>query len=116
MTTSTETIFSTFPECPIAPLEGVPTHTYMTEVNGFLNACAASVHCNLGNGTIGYLVLTAQPASFRIASPTSFVKPVNPGVLVLEDPAPTAAVIGSLTRQHTEDTRVFNECHSVDRV
>ena len=104
MTTSTETILSTFPECTIAPLESVPTHTYMTEVNGFLNACAASVHCNLGNGTVGYLVLTAQQASFRIASSTSFVKPVNPGVLVLEDPAPTVAVTGSLTRQHTEDT------------
>ena len=55
------------------------------------------------------------PASFLIASPTSFVKPVNPGVLVLEYPAPTEAVIGSLTRQHTEDTRVFNEYHSVDK-
>ena len=115
MTTLTETILSTFPECPIAPLEGVPTHTYMAEVNGFLNACAASVHGNLGNGTVGYLVLTEQPASFQIASPTSFVKPFNPGVLVLGDPAPSAAVIGSLTRQHTEDTRVFNEYHSVDR-
>ena len=115
MTTLTETILSTFPECPIDALEGVPTHTYMTEVNGFLNACAASVHCNLGNGNVGYLVLTAQPASLLIASPTSFVKPVNPGVLVLEDPAPTAAVIGSLTRQHTEDTRVFNKYHSIDR-
>ena len=80
----------------------------MTEVNGFLNACAASVHYSLGNGTVGYIVLIAQPASFQIASPTSFVKPVNPGVLVLEDTAPTAAVIGSLTRHHTEDTRVFN--------
>ena len=101
MTTSTETILSTFPECLIAPLEGVPTHTYMTEVNGFLNACAASVHCDLGKGTVGYLVLTAQPASLLIASPTSFVKPVNPGVLVLGDPAPSAAVSGTLTRQHT---------------
>ena len=115
MTTLTETILSTFPECPIAQLEGVPTHTHMTGVIGFLNACAASLHFNLGNGTVGYLVLTAQPAPFGIVSPTSFVKPVNPGVLVLEDPAPTAAVIGSLTRQHTKDTRVFNEYHSVDR-
>ena len=108
MTTSTETILSTFPECPIAPLEGVPTHTYMTEVNGFLNVGAASVHYNLGNGTVGYLVLTAQPASFQIVSPASFFKPVNPGVLVLGDSALSASVIGSLTRQHTEDTRVFN--------
>ena len=106
---------STFPEFLIAPLEGVPTHTYMTEVNGFLNACAASVHCNLGNGTVGYLVLTAQPTSFTIVSPTSFIKPVNPGVLVLADPAPSAAVIGTLTRQHTENMRVFNEYHIVDK-
>ena len=87
----------------------------MTEANGFLNACAASVHCNLGNGTVGYLVLTAQPVSFLIALPTSFVNPVNPGVLILGDPAPSAAVIGSLTHQHTEDMRVFNKYHSVDR-
>ena len=102
MTTSTESILSTFPECPIAPLEGVPTHTYMMEVNDFLNACASSVHCILGNGTIGYLVLTAQPALFTIASPTSFFKPVNPGVLVLADLATSAAVIETLTRPHTE--------------
>ena len=75
----------------------------MTEVNGFMNACAASVHYNLGNCTVGYLVLTEQPALFTIASPTSFVKPVNPGVLVLSDPAPSEAVIGTLTRQHTEN-------------
>ena len=115
MTTSAESILSTFPKCPIAPLEGVPTHTYMTEVNGFLNSCAASVHCNLGNGTVGYLVLTAQTASFTIASPTSFVKPVNPGVLVLADPAPSAAVIGTLTRQYTGNIGVFNEYHSADK-
>ena len=115
MTTLTETILSTFTEFLIAPLEGVHTHTYMTEVNGFLNACAASVHCNLGNGTVGYLVLTAQPASFLITSPTSFVKPVNPGVLVLGDPTPSAAIIGTLTRQYIEDMRVFNKYHIVDR-
>ena len=115
MTTSVKSILSTFLECPIAPLEGVPTHTYMTEVNVFLNACASSVHCNLGNGTVGYCVLKAQPASFAIASPASFVKPVNPGGLVLADPAPSAAVIRTLTRQHTENMRVSNEYHSVEK-
>ena len=90
-------------------------HTYMTEVNGFLNACAASVHCNLGNGTVGYLVLTAQTASFTIVSPTSFAKPVNTGVLVLAEPAPSAAAIGTLTRHHTENMQVFNKYHSVEK-
>ena len=60
-------------------------------------------------------MLTAQLASFTTVSPTSFVKPVNPGVLVLADPAPSAAVIGTLTRQHTENMRVFNEYYSVDK-
>ena len=77
MTTSIESILSTFTECPIAPLEGVPTHIFMMEVNGFLNACEASVNCNLGNGTVGYLVLTAQPALFTIASPTSFDQEIH---------------------------------------
>ena len=91
------------------------SHTNMTEVNGFLNSCAASVHYNLGNGNVGYLVLTAQPALFTITSPTSFVKPVNPGVLVLADPALSVAVIRTLTRQHTENIRVFKEYYSVDK-
>ena len=60
-------------------------------------------------------MLTAQPASFTIASPTSFVKPVNPGVLVLAEPSPSAAVIGTLTRQHTEIMRVFNGYYIVDK-
>ena len=115
MTTLAEPILSIIPECPIAPLEGVPTHTFMTEVNGFLNACAASVHYNLGNGAVGYLVLTAQPALFTIASPTYFVKPVNLGVLVLAEPAPAASVIRTLTRQHTENMRVLNKYYSVDK-
>ena len=73
------------------------------------------MHFNLGNGTVGYLVITAQPASFTIASPTAFVKPVNPGVLVLAEPAPAVAVIGKLTRKHTKDLCVFNEYHSVEK-
>ena len=60
-------------------------------------------------------MLTAQPASFTISSPTYFVKPANPGVLVLAEPTPAAAVIGTLTRQHTENMRVFNEYYSVDK-
>ena len=86
----------------------------MTKVNGFLNECAASVHCNIGNGNVGYLVLTAKSDSFTIASPTSFVKPVNPGVFVPAEPAPSAAVIRTLTRQHTENMRVLNKYYSVD--
>ena len=60
-------------------------------------------------------MLTEKPASFTITPPTSFVKPVNPGVLVLAELAPSAAVIGTLTCQHTENMRVFNKYYSVDK-
>ena len=80
-----------------------------------LNACVASVHGNLGNGTVGYLMLTAQSASFTIVSLTYFVKLVNPGVLVLADLAPSAAFIGTLTHQHTENMLVFNKYYSVEK-
>ena len=73
------------------------------------------MHCNLSNGTVGYLVITAQPASFTIASPTVFVKPINPGDLVLAESAPAAAFIGTLTCKHKEDICVFNEYHSVEK-
>ena len=112
----TDTVLETFAECPIPPLEGPPTHTYLTDLNGYLNACAASVHCDLGNGTVGYLILTAQPATFLLACTTPFVHPTHPGAtLTLPDPAPTSAVIGTLTRAHTEKLRLFNEYNSVDK-
>ena len=45
-----------------------------------------------------------------------FVQPRNPGATFnLSDPPPSAAVIGSLTRKHAEDLRVFNEYHNVNR-
>ena len=69
----------------------------------------------LGNTNVGYIVLTAQSDSFTIASPTSFAKPVNLGVLVLADPAPSSAFIRTLTRQHTDNMRVINEYHRVDK-
>ena len=73
------------------------------------------MHCNIGNGNVGYLVITAQSAPFTIESPTAFVKSVNPGLLVIAEPAPAAAGIGTLTRHHTGDIHVFNEYHSVDK-
>ena len=112
----TNTVLKTFAKCPIPPLEGPPTYTYLTDLNGYLNACAVSVHYDLGNGTVRYLVLTAQPATFLLACPTPFVHPTHAGAtLTLPDPAPSSAVIGTLTRAHTEKLRLFNEYNSADK-
>ena len=68
-----EKIFGAFLECPLAPLEGVPTYEYMTNLNVYLNLCSSEVDCTLGCGTLGYLVLTAQPAVFNTHCGTAFI-------------------------------------------
>ena len=116
MVSQYDTILAKFAECPLPPLDDVLNHAYLTELNSYLNLCTASVHRNLGNGTVGYLVLTAQPASFAMACSDIFVQPRNPGVtFVFLEPPPSAEVIRTLTRKHAEDLRVFNEYHNVNK-
>ena len=109
MVNTLETILASFTECPLPPLEGNPTHAYLTEVNGYLNVCSASVHSNLGNGAVGYLAITAQPASFALAFPDAFNAPSNLGAtLILSDPPLKSAIIVTQTRAHAKEIQTFN--------
>ena len=112
MTPEEDNIFGAFSEFLLAPLEGVPTYEYMTNLNVYLNLCSSAVDCTLGCGTLGYLVLTAQPAVFNTHCVAKFVIPKNPGIhLVMPDPAPTAAILSELVRTHKHEVRLFNEYH-----
>ena len=94
MTPEEDKIFGAFSEYPLAPLEGVPTYEYMTNLNVYLNSCSSAVYCTLGCGTLGYLVLTAQPAVFNTHCVTKFVIPKNGGIHpVMPDPDSTAAIV-----------------------
>ena len=111
-----DNIFGAFSVCPLSPLEGVPTYEYMMNLNVYLNSCSSVVDCTLGCGTLGYLVLTAQPAVFNTHCVTPFITPRNPGIhLVMPDPAPTATILSELVRTHKHEVRLFDECHAVDR-
>ena len=71
--------------------------------------------CTLGCGTLGYLVLTPQPAVFNTHCFTKFVTPKNPGIHpIMPDPAPTTAILSELVRTHKHEVRLFNEYHTVD--
>ena len=116
MVSSHETIFASFTECPITPLEGIPTYDFLTELSAYLNAYSASVHSNLRCGRLGYLVLTATPATFALQCAATFIEPVHSGPTVhIPNPPPSAAVIGVLTREHSEQLRVFTKYHNVDK-
>ena len=116
MTPEEDKLFGAFLECPLAPLEGVPMYEYMTNINIYLNLCSSEVDCTLGCDTLGYLVLTAQPAVFKIHCGTEFIKPRNQGIHpVIPDPSPTAAILSELVRTYKHQVRIFNEYHVVDR-
>ena len=92
MTPEEDKILGALSECPLAPLEGVPTYNYMKNLNVYLNSCSSAVFCMLVCNTLGYLVLTAQLAVFNTHYSTAFVTLRNPGIhIVMPKPAPTAA-------------------------
>ena len=116
MTPEEDNIFGAFSECPLAPLEGVPTYEYMTNLNVYVKSFLSALDCILGCGTLGYLVLTAQPAMFNIHFVTPFITPRNQGIHpVIPNPAPTAAILSKLIRTHKHEVCLFNEYHAVDR-
>ena len=108
MASSHETVFENFTECPIAPLEDIPTYNYLTELNAYLNACLVSMHSDLGYRTLGYLVLKTNLTVLALQCATPFIDPVHQGGTPhIPDQPPTGAVISVITCEHTDQLRVF---------
>ena len=86
----------------------------MTNLNVYLNSCSSAVDCTLGCGTLGYLVLTAQPAVLNTHCVTLLITPRNTGIHpVMPNPAPTATILSELIRTHKHEVRLFNKYHAV---
>ena len=110
-----DNIFGAFTECPLAPLEGVPTYKNMTNLNVYLNLCSSGVNWTLGYGTLGYLVLTEHPAVFSTHCSTDFIPPTNRGIHpVMSDPAPTATILSELVRTHKHEVCLSKKYHAVN--
>ena len=84
-------------------------------LNIHLNACAASVYWDLGDVNLGYLVLTAHPATYNLFSTLKFVEPTNVSPkLAIPDPATTSVVVLELVRTHADKLRFWQEYNNVD--
>ena len=116
MTSEEDKIFRAFSEFPLAPLEGVPTYGYMTNLNVYLSSCLSSLDCTLRCGTLGYLVLRARPVVVNTHCGTEFFTPENPGIHpFMPKPARTSTISSKLVRTHKHQVRLFNEYHTVNR-
>ena len=113
-----ENIISSMPECAIPPLQGPPNLEYLTELNTYLNSCSASVHSNLGCGTLGHLPLTSPPAVYALLPAKTFVVPKNRGSTVQfgTEKAPAAVVISALTCEHAKNLRVWKRYTDTEKV
>ena len=118
MTPEKNKIFGAFSECPLAPLEVVPTYKYMKNIKVYMNLCSSAVDYTLGCGTLGYLVLTAQPTIFTTHCNTPLITPRYPGICpVMPDPAPTTAIfLISSERTNTKYIYLTSTTQSIVRV
>ena len=99
-----------------SPINGEPTNKTIKILKTELRANGSSVDTNLGGGDHGYLgpILTNLEYSRIITTPTQFVAPAWPGVLVI---APTATAVEAIhaKEQHREQIRVYRECKNVEK-
>ena len=110
-----EKIVDGFPFPTIDPVFGTPDYEIIADIHLKLNSNAASVHSNLGCGTLGFLFLTVFPAVYATLSTTAFVPPVNPGPEPSIPTGATGAVIADLRYRHTESTNIFTEYKNTDK-
>lgn len=115
MTADVESIVDGFPHNTISPVIGMPTYATISEVNLRLNANAASVQSDHGDGTLGLLALTVTPAVYSTLTDTPFELPINPGPNPGIPANATGAQIEANTRAHKENLRIWREYIATDK-
>ena len=115
MPASVDRIVDNFPHPTINPVLGIPTFATISDANLKLNANAASVHSNLGNGQLGLLALTVTPVVYRNLAATDFIAPINPGPTLIIPTGATGPEISWLEEEHTEATRSWKEYMATDK-
>jgi hypothetical protein len=113
MSTTTDDSFI-FPFPIIPSIVGEPSYETIAEIHKKINANAASVQSNLGDGRLGHLALTVSDAIYNTLSAIPFVAPPNPGaqpVIAADATGPAAATI---RHTFTEATALFQKYVAVD--
>ena len=115
MSTSEDTIYANFAPCPLVPCNGIPSREFLLDVNKYINEQTVDVFSFRGCGTLGHLVLSAQPTVFALQCATVFIPPTNPGATpIIPDPAPIAAVLAAIVTNQKSEKKYFVTFEAVD--
>ena len=85
---------ASFPEIPLIKHVGIPTSNCLDELQKHLNACTASVHSNLGCGTLGLIAMSMDPPLFATVCTTTSINVVNDGAYPT---VPVSAITSQIT-------------------
>ena len=102
MTITADRLYSSFSECPLTPLQGLPTIDYLSTMGAYLNGETSNIQSDLGNGQLGHMVITAVPAVFALQCPGGYGLPTNPGPIPVIPPGATGSQISALKTNHDE--------------
>jgi hypothetical protein len=82
-----------------------------------LDANAASIHSNRGDGVNGHLALTITPVGYSLRSinRVAFTPPTNPPAVPAHAANATAAQIAEDNRAHAHQHHECNHYHNVDK-
>ena len=96
---------------------GEPTTTTLITLLAEVRDNAGSVQTDLGGGAHGHLGLVCSPNTYQTLIPGAepYVRPENPGRLVLAEAGLTQYQIAQAREEHEESTRLFREINSVER-
>ena len=109
-------ILAQFPDCLLAPLEGLTNYAYLTEFNSYLNTCTSDISTNGGCGTLGYLIVMAPPATFLLLWNDQIIVPTNPGPSFQIPTGPvTASVLSEFKTKYIEELRLCKEYYNIDK-
>jgi hypothetical protein len=113
MPTTLSKIVDGFGHPTIPSIVGIPTYDALKDLQLALNANAASVRSNLGNGLLGLLALTVSPKVHDTLAGQPFIVPVNPGPAATIPDALTQ--IANLRQDHDELKALFVEYYATDK-
>ena len=112
----TDKITAGFPRPIVDPILGLPTYATIKELHVQLNANAASIFTNIGDGQHDLLRLAVSNAQYNSVSTVRFVAPANPGATVTYLPNATSARIKHADDTHDKAFILFKEYTLADKV
>jgi hypothetical protein len=109
---SIESFIESFPN-RLPKIQGLPTYDSLVETRRLLKENAATIPSLRGGGNNGYLGIVVSDAVYATIHATPFDLPDNPGPTPVIPGGASAAVVGELVRQHTENLREWREFTNV---